>query len=757
MADCGLDLVTQGFPGALLTRENARITVPSSADVEEEMEFHYGAGGMGAGNGMSSSYGYGSETGGDPDSFLFGGGEELEEGVMSLEQISEDVNAENNANATSSSAASSAMMSANTSSNSSTATLELTEEQQAELDSALFLDEQLYIQKAAAAAAGHKLKQVAAELAPALVVEYGVTKAVYFDLSEVACLFSENSTCVPEQLTNIMYENAEHDDEESYAVHSASILSRHHVLVVILYHGQDGSVLPTWSSLDVKFTVRVMQTARSETRVATFTLRVLANPHSATTSSSAESADAASQLPPVDPLLIPEGMGSIAARFAHSCGVAELAESERAGDCGNEVSLRTALDSAEILPFPYRDSSLPVFDEGTILALSLAVPNAALLEMAGSTSAVVTYRFTSKHGEVQRYALPLREALYSFPASAAIPACNVSSIVDDLAFRQNIETSEAEIEEMIKKVQQFDPPGVCARNLQECLLIQLEKRVEQGDHVDMAIKVLDKYFDEFTKKHYEKIQRGLNIDDEQLRQIINQIIKLNPKPGGNIGEAKTAEGYVIPDFFIINNNGKLELTLNSRNAPDLRISEGYRDMLKDYDKGNKKDRRQKEAVLFIKQKIDSAKWFIDAIKQRQHTLITTMEAIMNYQYEFFLTGDDTEMRPMILKDIAELTNLDISTVSRVANSKFVQTEFGTYRLKFFFSESLQTDSGEEVSTREVKKILSDLIEGESKKNPLSDERLTELLQEKGYNIARRTVAKYREQLNIPVARLRKEL
>jgi RNA polymerase sigma-54 factor len=214
---------------------------------------------------------------------------------------------------------------------------------------------------------------------------------------------------------------------------------------------------------------------------------------------------------------------------------------------------------------------------------------------------------------------------------------------------------------------------------------------------------------------------------------------------------------VVPDFFIFNNNGKLEITLNSKNAPDLRISEGYRDMLKDYDRGSKKDKRQKEAVLFIKQKIDAAKWFIDAIKQRQHTLITTMQAIMEYQREFFFTGDETTLRPMILKDIAERTNLDISTVSRVANSKFVQTEFGTYRLKFFFSESLSTESGEEVSTREVKKILSDMVEGESKKKPLSDEKLTELLQQKGYNIARRTVAKYREQLNIPVARLRKEL
>ncbi len=333
----------------------------------------------------------------------------------------------------------------------------------------------------------------------------------------------------------------------------------------------------------------------------------------------------------------------------------------------------------------------------------------------------------------------------------------ISSIVDDLAFRQNIITSEEEVAELVLKIQQFDPPGICARNLQECLLLQLERKMDEGKHVEMAIKVLEKYFDEFTKKHYEKIQRGLGLTDEQLKEIINQIIKLNPKPAGSVGEGSRNESYVVPDFFIFNNAGKLELTLNSKNAPDLRISEGYRDMLKDYERGSKKDKRQKEAVLFIKQKIDAAKWFIDAIKQRQHTLLTTMEAIMDYQRNFFITGDETELRPMILKDIAEATNLDISTVSRVANSKFVQTEFGTYRLKFFFSESLQTESGEEVSTREVKKILGDLIEGESKKHPLSDERLTELLQEKGYNIARRTVAKYREQLNIPVARLRKEL
>jgi RNA polymerase sigma-54 factor len=332
-----------------------------------------------------------------------------------------------------------------------------------------------------------------------------------------------------------------------------------------------------------------------------------------------------------------------------------------------------------------------------------------------------------------------------------------SSIVDDLAFRQNIETNEREIEEMIKRIQQFDPPGVAARNLQECLLLQLNRRKGDEKSVELAIEVLSKYFDEFTKKHYDKIQRGLGLSDEELKDIINQIIKLNPKPGGNIGDSNKGENYVVPDFFITNNAGKLELSLNTRNAPDLRISEGYKDMLREYDRGSKKDKRQKEAVLFIKQKIDAAKWFIDAIKQRQQTLYNTMHTIMDYQLEFFLTGDETNLRPMILKDIAERTSLDISTVSRVANSKFVQTEFGTYRLKFFFSESLSTESGEEVSTREVKKILSDMIEGESKKKPLSDERLTELLQEKGYNIARRTVAKYREQLNIAVARLRKEL
>lgn len=335
---------------------------------------------------------------------------------------------------------------------------------------------------------------------------------------------------------------------------------------------------------------------------------------------------------------------------------------------------------------------------------------------------------------------------------------DLASIVNDLAFRQNVETDDQEVEEIILKIQHFDPAGICARNLQECLLLQLHRLgTESDDNTNIAIQILTKYFDEFTKKHYEKIQRGLSISEAQLKGAITSIVRLNPKPGGNVGELNKAMSYIVPDFFIYNNSGILELSLNAKNAPDLRISEGYRDMLKDYDRGSKKDKRQKEAVLFIKQKIDSAKWFIDMIKQRQHTLLSTMGAIMEYQEEFFKTGDETALKPMILKDIAEMIDLDISTVSRVANSKFVQTEFGTYRLKFFFSESLSTDSGEEVSTREVKKILNDVIDEEDKQKPFSDERLTDILQEKGYNIARRTVAKYREQLNIPVARLRIQL
>lgn len=334
---------------------------------------------------------------------------------------------------------------------------------------------------------------------------------------------------------------------------------------------------------------------------------------------------------------------------------------------------------------------------------------------------------------------------------------DISSLVDDMAFRQGLEVAEKEVTDLLVQIQQFDPPGIAARSLQECLLLQLKRKESEGESVKQAIQILSKYFDEFTKKHYDRIQRSMGITDVQLKEIIGQIIRLNPKPGGNYSSGSQAENFIIPDFYVVNNNGKLELSLNSRNAPALRVSEGYRDMMKEYEKGSKKDKRQKEAVTFIRQKIDAARWFIDMIQQRQATLMNTMGAILQHQQAFFLSGDETTLRPMILKDIAEITGLDISTVSRVANSKFVQTEFGNFRLKYFFSESLSTDSGEEVSTKEVKKILLDFVEAEDKHKPLSDDLLTEMLQGKGYNIARRTVAKYREQLNIPVARLRKEL
>ena len=345
----------------------------------------------------------------------------------------------------------------------------------------------------------------------------------------------------------------------------------------------------------------------------------------------------------------------------------------------------------------------------------------------------------------------------------------LSAVMDDLMFSQNVFSSEEELEKLLKVIQQFDPPGVGAIDLQECLLLQLERKIDQGEKLslgdavilDLAREIIADYFEEFSKKHYEKLQKQLDIDEEDLREAIQEILKLNPKPAsGFSGGNSRRNQYVVPDYIIYNRDGELELTLNSRNAPDLRVNDQYRDMLRAYKrntKGRRPNKKEKEAVLFIKQKIDSAKWFIDAIRQRQDTMYRTMYAILQYQYDYFLTGDQKKLRPMILKDIADITGLDISTVSRVANSKFVQTEFGTIRLKDFFSESLQTSDGEEVSTREVKKILQEIIAAENKRKPLSDEKLKNILREKGYNIARRTVAKYREQLNLPVARLRKEL
>jgi RNA polymerase sigma-54 factor len=332
----------------------------------------------------------------------------------------------------------------------------------------------------------------------------------------------------------------------------------------------------------------------------------------------------------------------------------------------------------------------------------------------------------------------------------------IMSLTDDLAFSQNVMAEDDEVEEMLKVIQSFDPAGVGARTLQECLLIQLRKKDANDPIIRKAINVVEHYLDEFTRKHYDKLEKSLNMDSIELRGVVNEILKLNPKPGDS-NEVNTKQMQVIPDFHITNNDGVLILTLNAKNAPELRVSRSYQDMFEHYDKASQKDKKLKEAVQFVKQKLDSAKWFIDAIKQRQQTLLKTMNAIMQYQYEFFLTGDEKNLKPMILKDIADKIGMDISTVSRVANSKYVQTEHGTFLLKSFFSEAIQMESGEEVSNKEVKKILEEHIGKEDKRHPLADEKLTEILKDAGYNIARRTVAKYREQMNIPVARLRKEL
>lgn len=332
---------------------------------------------------------------------------------------------------------------------------------------------------------------------------------------------------------------------------------------------------------------------------------------------------------------------------------------------------------------------------------------------------------------------------------------DLGSIVDDIAFSQNISTTEEEMEKLLKIIQEFDPAGVGARDLRECLLIQLKKKQPQLGIIQLATEVVEKQMDEFSKKHYDKISKKLEIDEEILKDVIHEILKLNPRPGNSMADGQKSFQQVIPDFIITIDEGQLQLSLNSRNAPELRVSKAYSKMMEEYSKS--KDKTSKEASMFVKQKLDGAKWFIDAIQQRSYTLLYTMNAIMEYQKDYFLEGDETLLKPMILKDIAERVGLDISTISRVANSKYVQTPFGTFLLKTFFSESLSTDSGEEVSTREVKKILEDCIAAESKKKPLTDDKLTKILKEKGYNIARRTIAKYREQLDIPVARLRKEL
>ncbi|MEP6261582.1 MAG: RNA polymerase factor sigma-54 [Gillisia sp.] len=333
---------------------------------------------------------------------------------------------------------------------------------------------------------------------------------------------------------------------------------------------------------------------------------------------------------------------------------------------------------------------------------------------------------------------------------------SIQDIVDDLAFTQNVYTDEATVEKVLKHIQELDPAGVGSRSLQECLLIQLHRKEPRKD-VSLAIDLLEKSFDHFSKKHYSKLLAKHDISEDELRDAIDIIEHLNPKPGGTFSGNTRMVEHVIPDFTIKIVDGELELSLNGRNAPEMHISNDYSNMLKGYKEAREKTKAQKDAVMFIKQKLDSAKWFIEAIKQRQQTLMVTMSSIMNYQKEFFLTGDERNLRPMILKDIADEIGMDVSTVSRVANSKYVDTPYGTKLIKEFFSESMKNDQGEDVSTREIKKILEMSIEEENKRKPLTDEKLAKLLLEKGYPIARRTVAKYREQLDIPVARMRKEI
>lgn len=333
------------------------------------------------------------------------------------------------------------------------------------------------------------------------------------------------------------------------------------------------------------------------------------------------------------------------------------------------------------------------------------------------------------------------------------------SMVDDIVFNIGIQTSDEEMFRIVALIRQFDPPGVAATNLQECLLLQLERK-KQTTEIKIAINILTDFFDEFSKKHYDKITKTINIDDEELKKVISEIVKLNPKPGnawgGNILEKSMTT--IVPDFILENDENQLTVHLNNSNVPELRVNSTYNEMFQDYASNKKNQTREmKDAVMFVKQKIDAARWFIDAIKQRQQTLLTTMITIVQFQKEYFIEGDDTYLKPMILKDIADITGFDISTISRVSNSKYIQTDFGIFPVKYFFSESMTNDSGEEVSTREIKQILQDCIDNEDKRKPLTDEALAEVLKEKGYLIARRTIAKYREQLNIAVARLRRQI
>jgi len=330
----------------------------------------------------------------------------------------------------------------------------------------------------------------------------------------------------------------------------------------------------------------------------------------------------------------------------------------------------------------------------------------------------------------------------------------LDSLTDDIAFRQGIETNEKELEDILHKIQEFEPVGIGARDLRECLLLQI-RSLEHTSEQKIAERILDEFFVEFTKKHYQRIMTRMSIDEDQLKGAVNEILRLNPRPGGQIDDSYTDQAQqVIPDFMLEYKDGELIMTMPRFSIPELKVNKRYADLLM---KSAGVDKEGKEAASFVKQKLDSAKWFIEAIRQRYNTLRNTMNAIIEFQHDYFIEGDETKLKPMVLKNIAEKTGLDISTISRVVNCKYIQTHFGIYPLKYFFSEGLLNESGEEVSTREIKNILSVSIDAEDKKKPLTDEELVSVLQEKGYKVARRTVAKYREQLNIPIARLRKEL
>ncbi len=422
-------------------------------------------------------------------------------------------------------------------------------------------------------------------------------------------------------------------------------------------------------------------------------------------------------------------------------------EKDEQKETNDEFSIEDYLNEGDIPSYKLLSKNYSVNDEHK------EMPNISGVDFKESLKAQLGMRQLSE----QEYALA--EYLIDSLDDDGFLRRDIQNIVDDLAFSQNIMTDEDTLERLLTIIQDFDPAGVGARSLQECLLLQLERKHDVDDTTKLAKQILNEMFDAFTKKHYDKIIKKLNINDDTLKNIISLITKLNPKPGGTYSDPSfKVVQHITPDFILENESGNLILSLNSSRVPQLNVSRSYADMLTDYDKNKKnKSKDQKQAVTFIKQKLDSAKWFIDAIKQRQNTLLSTMNAIVDFQKEYFLTGDESELKPMILKDIAEITGLDISTISRVANSKYIQTDFGMFLLKSFFSEAMYTTDGEEISSRKIKASINNLIENEDKKKPLTDDALSKKLEKLGYKIARRTVSKYREQLNIPVGRLRKEL